>query len=192
MGSSLLVLSCRARAMQRALAPARRERLQWAAQFFAARKQRGKSTQRTRAFHRLGTLRRCSQGGIRFAAAALVSMCASQLLVRSFTSFFEPPVQRWLCRWSPALACNFRRAFRSSKAAETRDQMASIAARLSSCALGFAAGSVASWKVLNDEIKRTTAVQVAALSAAVPAPPPPPPIIETPAPEPAPAESSSS
>ena len=70
--------------------------------------------------------------------------------------------------------------------------MASIGARLSACALGFATGSVASWKLLNDEIKRTTAVQVAALSAAVPAPPPPPPVIETPAPEPAPAESSSS
>ena len=70
--------------------------------------------------------------------------------------------------------------------------MASIGARLSACALGFAAGSVASWKLLNDEIKRTTAVQVAALSAAVPAPPPPPPVIETPAPEPAPAAESSS
>ena len=69
--------------------------------------------------------------------------------------------------------------------------MASIGARLSACALGFAAGSVASWKLLNDEIKRTTAVQVAALSAAVPAPPPPP-VIETPAPEPAPATESSS
>jgi len=71
--------------------------------------------------------------------------------------------------------------------------MASIGARLSACALGFATGSVASWKLLNDEIKRTTAVQVAALSAAVPAPPPPPPPpIETPAPEPAPATESSS
>jgi len=67
--------------------------------------------------------------------------------------------------------------------------MATIGARLSACALGFATGSVASWKLLNDEIKRTTAVQVAALSAAVPAPPPPP-VIETPAPEPAPAEKS--
>ena len=44
--------------------------------------------------------------------------------------------------------------------------MASIGARLSACALGFATGSVASWKLLNDEIKRTTAVQVAALSGA--------------------------
>ena len=69
--------------------------------------------------------------------------------------------------------------------------MATISARLSACALGFATGSVASWKLLNDEIKRTTAVQVAALSAAVP-PPPPPPVIETPAPEPAPATESSS
>ena len=69
--------------------------------------------------------------------------------------------------------------------------MASIGARLSACALGFATGSVASWKLLNDEIKRTTAAQVAALSAAVPAPPPPP-VIETPAPEPAPAAESSS
>jgi hypothetical protein len=73
--------------------------------------------------------------------------------------------------------------------------MASIGARLSACALGFAAGSVASWKLLNDEIKRTTSVQVAALSAAAPAPPPPPPpaVVETaPAPEPAPAPESSS
>ena len=73
----------------------------------------------------------------------------------------------------------------------TYKQMASIGARLSASAIGFATGSVASWKLLNDEIKRTTAVQVAALSAAVPAPPPPP-VIETPAPEPAPAAESSS
>ena len=60
----------------------------------------------------------------------------------------------------------------------------------SACALGFARQRRL-LKLLNDEIKRTTAVQVAALSAAVPAPPPPPGDRDA-CPEPAPAAESSS
>ena len=124
MGSSLLVLSCRARAMQRGACTCTTREL--GSPIFRTRKQRGKSTQRTRAFHRLGPMPRCSQGGIRFAAAALVSMCASQLLVHKLFR----DILGLLCsagcaaglQRSPATLDVLSEAPKLAVAAETRDQ----------------------------------------------------------------------